>query len=57
MLAVRSCEVSFHLFQALIDKILEVIPVAELAIQREIISCIPEVVEDAKHGEIAVLIK
>ena len=37
----------------LIDKMLEVIPLAELAVQREIISCIPEVVDDSKHPEVA----
>eukprot|EP00794_Sanderia_malayensis_P010920 gene10920-12080_t len=41
----------------LVDKMLEVIPVSELPIQREIIACIPEVVQDQRHGELAAKLK
>ncbi|XP_060079016.1 Fanconi anemia group D2 protein-like [Ylistrum balloti] len=35
------------------DKMLEMIGIVSLDIQREIITCLPEVVEDSEHGEIA----
>ncbi|XP_077977229.1 Fanconi anemia group D2 protein-like [Glandiceps talaboti] len=37
----------------LVDKMFEVIGITSLDIQREIITCIPEVVEDCEHGDVA----
>ncbi|XP_069142684.1 Fanconi anemia group D2 protein-like [Argopecten irradians] len=39
--------------KAVTDKMLEMIGIVSLDIQREIITCLPEVVEDSEHGEVA----
>ncbi|XP_070557572.1 Fanconi anemia group D2 protein-like isoform X2 [Ptychodera flava] len=41
----------------LVDKMFEVIGITSVAIQREIITCIPEVVEDCHHSEVATQLK
>lgn len=43
----------FFLYQEVTDKMLEVICVVSLEAQREIISCIPDVVDDAEHNNVA----
>lgn len=40
-----------------VDKMLEVASITSLEIQREIISCLPEVVDDLQHSEVAKLLK
>jgi Fanconi anaemia protein FancD2 nuclease len=43
----------FICLQALVDKMFEVMSVVPFDIQREIIACIPEVVDDLQHVDIA----
>ena len=37
----------------LTEKMLEIVGITSLDIQREIITCIPEVLDDAEHSEVA----
>ena len=39
--------------QELIQKMLEMVGITTLDIQREIITCIPEVVDDSEHAQVA----
>ena len=39
--------------QELTEKMLEMVGITSLAIQREIISCIPEVLDDSEHTQVA----
>ena len=39
--------------QELTDKMLEMVGIMSLDVQREIITCIPEVLEDNEHSEVA----
>lgn len=41
------------LLQELADKMLEMITIVSEDIQREIITCLPEVVEDSEHSHVA----
>ena len=43
----------FTLLQELADKMLEMITIVSEDIQREIITCLPEVVEDSEHSHVA----
>jgi len=40
-----------------VDKMFEVADVAPLEIQREIISCLPEIVDDLQHSDVARMLK
>jgi NCAIR mutase (PurE)-related protein len=42
-----------ELLQELADKMLEMITIVSVDIQREIITCLPEVVEDSEHSHVA----
>ncbi|XP_077863630.1 Fanconi anemia group D2 protein-like, partial [Saccoglossus kowalevskii] len=37
----------------LVDKMFEVVEITSIEIQREIVTCLPEVVEDSEHGDVA----
>ena len=39
--------------QELIQKMMEMVGITTLDIQREIITCIPEVVDDSEHAQVA----
>lgn len=39
--------------QELTEKMLEIVGITSVEIQREIITCIPEVLDDAEHTEVA----
>ena len=43
----------FALLQELADKMLEMITIVSEDIQREIITCLPDVVEDSEHSHVA----
>ncbi|XP_013394620.1 Fanconi anemia group D2 protein [Lingula anatina] len=41
----------------LTDKMMEIVSISSMDVQREVITCIPEVVDDTEHGEVALQLK
>lgn len=47
----------FYELQEVTEKMLEIIGIVSLDIQREIITCLPDVVEDSEHADVATALR